>query len=205
MHWLRMRRWLFAGAFLGAIWGTAAVAEEKVKPRERIGIRVGGGLEGQVMTLAERLATGPMWEAALSVAPFRWMAAEVMYSGSTHEVDSSQPFVGDTGATSGADFVRNGGQVAAIFNAPTPVVQPYALVGIGFDDHNWRGDPSILYRDDTSGRIPLGAGLKTGLGPFAADLRFNYNVLFSQDYARLSEADEIGATFDLGLQLGARF
>jgi hypothetical protein len=170
-----------------------------------LNVRVGGGLEGLGGTLNDQLSAGPLWSAAVGVQPLSWMGAELGYSGSTHEVDSTLQPVGDAGATGGADFVRNGGQANVTFNVPTRSVQPYALTGIGFDSYNWRGPASGTFRDDTAGRVPLGVGLKGEAGPFVADLRWNYNLLFDQEFARTGPADDIGGTWDLGLQIGAQF
>ncbi len=168
-------------------------------------IRVGGGVEGLGLTLDNRLTTGPLWSAAAGLQPLSWMGVELGYSGSTHEVDSSFFPVGDDGAVAGADFVRNGGQVAVTVNAPLRFIQPYALAGIGIDNYNWRGDSNIGFKDDTSGRVPLGGGVKGSAGPFVADVRFNYNVLFDQQFARLGPNDQIGSTWDLGAQIGGQF
>lgn len=198
------------GIMLPLALSTVALAQDTVqgepkKDKDLFSIRVGGGIEGLALTLDDRLTTGPLWTAAVGVRPLRWMGLEAGYSGSTHEVDSDFLPVGDTGAVSGADFVRNGGSLVTTIIAPTPVVQPYGLVGVGFDSYNWRGDSNIAFKDDTSGRVPVGAGLRAGGGAFDADLRFNYNLLFSQQFARLGEADDIGGTWDLGLQVGGKF
>jgi hypothetical protein len=188
-------------------------AAERVKVSDREGrtnmktanIRVGGGVEGLGLTLDNRLTSGPLWSAAVGFQPLSWLGLEAGYSGSTHEIDSSFFPVGATGAVAGADFVRNGGQIAMTVNAPLPIVQPYALAGVGVDSYNWRGPDNIGFKDDTSGRVPLGGGVRGAVGPFIGDVRFNYNVLFDQQFARLSTNDQIGSTWDLGAQVGGQF
>ncbi|MFZ5470711.1 MAG: hypothetical protein ACOZIN_14865 [Myxococcota bacterium] len=224
---------MLAGPLMAGLWGGVAWAQEpmeqpavpeepgvtepeymapqKMSGRERktdmdlLSVRVGGGIEGLSLTLDDRLATGPLWSAAVGVQPLSWLGGELAYSGSVHEVDSDFLPVGDEGATSGADFVRNGGHAAVTANVPLKIAQPYALAGIGFDDYNWRGGDNAAFRDDTAGRVPLGVGVKAERGNFIADLRWNYNILFDQEFARLSSADEIGGTWDLGLQIGGQF
>jgi hypothetical protein len=224
-----MKSTLYAGAIALALWGGAAGAKPqtiddddvtvideetyvekdvKKKPqiKERVHVMAGGGLEGYTGVLDNRLDTGFSWGATAGTQPFTWMGAELQYSGALSEVDSSF-FPGDTGAANGADFVRNGGSFLLTFNAPTPYAQPYALGGIGFDDYNFRGPetPGLVFRDDTSGRIPVGGGVKTRWGALIADVRFQYNLLFSQQFARASDADDIGGDYTGLLQVGARF
>jgi hypothetical protein len=169
---------------------------------EAANLRVGGGIEGLSGNLDSALTTGPMWGAALGIQPLSWLGAELSYSGSSHEVDSDFLPVDSDGAVAGADFLRHGGSAALTINAPTYGLQPYALVGVGIDSYSWRGEPSVAFRDDVSGRVPVGAGLRSELGAFVSDLRFNYNMLFDQDFAGVGSN---GSTWDLGLQVGAQF
>jgi len=175
--------------------------------RYPVGVRVGGGAEGVAADLNKKLTGGPTWNATLSAQPLSWMGAEIAYNGATHEVDNEVAGTNQvTGAVNGADFVSNGGQAALTFNLPTPVIQPYAMGGIGFDRWEYRGADNSLFHDDTAGRVPFGGGLKANSGQLSADLRFNYNVLFSQNFARTAaETDGPGSSYDLALQVGARF
>lgn len=168
-------------------------------------LKVGGGFETPTAGLRDQLSAGPIWTASAAVQPLTWMGLEGMYSGGTFEVDDSISGADNAGAVSGPDFIRNGGQLAATFNLPTPYVQPYALGGVGIDRVNFRGADNGTFRDDTSGRVPIGAGLRTSAGGFVADLRASYNVLFDQDFARTAETDNPGSSYNVGLQVGAQF
>lgn len=221
-----MKWTLMAGVLAVALWGQSARAQEieieeeevvtrrearrPITPEEerlkfledRFQVTAGGGVEGYTGTLADRLNVGPMWGATLGYQPLRWMSAEVGYSGATTNIDEGfAPGLG----TDGADVVRNGGQVAVSFNVPTPIVQPYALAGIGLDRYTVRATETETFKDDTSGRVPLGAGVRAQVGAFAADARFHYDLLFSQQFARATEAEDIGGAYTGLLQVGARF
>jgi hypothetical protein len=157
-----------------------------------------------VGSLHSRLDVGPSWGVAVAAQPLSWMGAEARYSGAVHELGR---FVrpGPEGNSTGADFVRNGGALAVTFNAPTPLLQPYALAGVGFDRYDLRGPSDATFKDDTSGRVPLGAGVRGGVGAFVADARFHYDVLFSQQFARTGIGDDIGGGYTAMLNLGGRF
>ncbi|MBX5480358.1 MAG: hypothetical protein IRZ16_00715 [Myxococcaceae bacterium] len=213
---MRITRWGHAGlaaavAFVlcGApVWARGdrprTPAERDIMERP-LSLKVGGGFESQSGDLAEKLRTGPMWSASISGQALPWLGAEATYTGSTHEVD--RRLLGTTGgAVNGADFVHNGASVAATVNLPSRIIQPYGLAGIGFDRYNFRGANGPAFRDDTAGRVPLGAGLRSSMGALTADLRFNYNILFSQNFARSTVVnDGPGGTYDVGLNVGARF
>lgn len=184
----RMNRWHEAGKDL---------------KRYPVAVRVGGGTEGTSGNLNNTLRWGPQWNAGISAQPLTWMGAELAYNGATHEL-SNNVAPGPNHAVNGADFVSNGGQAAVTFNAPTPIVQPYALGGIGFDRWNFRGPDTATFRDDTAGRVPVGGGLKANVGQLSADLRYNYNILFSQQFARPAGSGT-GGSMDLALQVGGRF
>jgi hypothetical protein len=172
---------------------------------ERVRFTLGGGVEGYAGNLNDRIAPGFAWGATLGVQPLSWMGAEIAYTGAANEVDENV-VPGNTGANDGADLVRNGGHIAVSFNAPTRYVQPYALAGIGIDRYSARGESeNVGFRDDTAGRIPLGAGLRSSGGGFTADLRLVYDVVFDQDFAGLANDDTVGAGYTGMLQVGGRF
>ncbi|MBX5480281.1 MAG: hypothetical protein IRZ16_00310 [Myxococcaceae bacterium] len=228
MQLLELRGVLLSSALALALVGTVASAQQTeeyeyterttIRPQSKmkqtmqdlvdrpVAVRVGGGMEGVAGALDDRLGIGPHWNATLSAQPLPFMGAEIAYNGATHDVDNNFPgTVGSEGAVGGADFVSNGGQAAVTFNLPTPIVQPYALGGIGFDHFEFRGAETSTFRDDTAGRVPVGGGLKSNMGALSADLRFNYNILFSQNFARSAADPDIGGTYNLALQVGARF
>jgi len=165
-------------------------------------VTVGGGIEGQTGDLSAQLRPGPTWGAALAVQPLTFMGVEAAYSGATSNLDNRISGGNNNGLANGADVVRNGGQAAVTILAPTPVIQPYALGGVGIDRYNFRGD-SPVFKDDTAGRVPLGGGLKANLGHFVADARGTYNVLFDDNFSNTSP--NRGGTYDIALNLGARF
>lgn len=191
------------GHAFAAPYRTHATGDEgKLLPAS---IRVGGGMEGQTGVLRSQLTEGPMWSATAAVQPLSFMGLEATYSGATANVDSDQAGISSGGVVKGADFIRNGGQVAATINAPSRFVQPYVLGGVGVDRYTFRGVNNAQFKDDTAGRVPLGAGIKATSGMFVADLRANYNALFNQDFAVAPGQTKNGGTYDLGLQIGGQF
>lgn len=177
------------------------------RPSTQLGyanVRIGGGFEGPTGELSGLLTGGPEWLAGVGIQPLPFLGMEANYTGATAEVDQ-RIFGGDQGATSGADFVRNGADVTATVNLPTPLLQPYVLAGLGVDYYNYRGVNSAQFDDDTSGRVPLGGGLKANAGPVLADLRANYNILMSQNFAESTTSDKIGGTYNINLQVGGQF
>lgn len=169
-----------------------------------INVRIGGGVEGQTGELQQRLAPGPLWGLTLEVKPLRVMGLEAGYSGSAFELDNQQA-VGDSGAIPGVDVLRNGGHFIATVNAPTTFIQPYVLGGIGVDRMTYRAPDGPQFRDDTMGRVPVGAGIRGEAGAAVVDVRANYNVLFSQDFAGSDGTRDSGGTYNVALQIGGQF
>lgn len=165
-------------------------------------ITVGGGLEGQTGDLADALRPGPTWGAQVAVQPLSVMGIEGQYTGATSNVDTRISGGNNNGLANGADVVRNGAAANVTLLAPTPVIQPYALGGVGIDWYDYRGTAPVL-RDDTAGRVPLGGGLKANLGQFVADARGTYNILFSDNLVQSNPGR--GGLYDFSLNLGARF
>jgi len=163
-------------------------------------IMVGGGLEGYSGALAPNIDVGPSYGVMADIRPSRVLGIELAYSGAVNNLD---PGVLGSNAD-GPDLVRNGGQAAVTLGLTATPVQPYVLGGVGLSDYNFRGT-FAEFRDDTVGNVPVGAGLRTHIGSFTADLRADYNFLFDQDFApgiddfnengRYSGTLNIGGTF----------
>src|SRR5207237_292275 len=90
-----------------------------------------------------------------------------------------------TGGTTGngPDIVRNGGQAVATLGLTAAPVQPYILGGVGVSRYNVRHGQQLGFKSDTTGALPVGAGLRTHMGHFTADARLGYNFLFDQNFA----------------------
>jgi hypothetical protein len=86
-------------------------------------------------------------------------------------------------------------------------VQPYVLGGIGFSDYNFRnaGAAAAGFGDDMVGNVPVGAGLRTHIGDFTADLRANYNFLFDQEFAGIDTGLNENGRYSGTLNIGGTF
>ncbi len=175
--------------------------QEQLSPR--LSFNVGGGVEGYTGQLNDRINPGPTWMATLDMQALPWLSGELGYTGAVNEVDN-RVATGE-GIANGADIVRNGGHIAAAFNIPTPIVQPYALAGIGFDHYDARGGAELGYRDDNAGRVPLGGGLRANVAGLNADARFTYNALFSDEVSSPGNVRTTGGGYTASLQIGGRF
>jgi hypothetical protein len=156
-----------------------ARAETAKAPREPnmrgLMLTVGGGVEGYTGALNSQIRPGPAWSVNANIRPTRVLGLELGYNGAANNVKN-----GDL--ANGADIVRNGGQAVATLGLAAAPVQPYVLGGVGLSRYNVRGGDNTRFRDDTTGHVPLGAGLRTHVGPFTADARFAYNVLFDENF-----------------------
>jgi hypothetical protein len=170
------------------------VREESDANMRGLTLMVGGGVEGYTGALAPNINPGPAYGVTASIKPSKVLGLELGYSGAVNNLDS--PLAGDIGGN-GPDLVRNGGQAALTFGLAATPVQPYVLGGIGFSDYNFRnaGAAAAGFADDMVGNVPVGAGLRTHIGNFTADLRANYNFLFDEDFAG----------FDTGLNENGRY
>jgi hypothetical protein len=184
----------------GAFIPTEPIKEKKESKADMRGLTltVGGGVEGYSGALAPDINPGPAYGVQADIKPSKVLGLELGYSGAVNNLDAS---IGG-GASSGPDLVRNGGQAALTFGLAATPVQPYVLGGIGFSDYNFRGS-AAAFRDDTVGNVPVGAGLRTHIGDFTADLRANYNFLFDQDFAPavdtgFSENGRYSGTLNIG-------
>jgi hypothetical protein len=181
-----MKGKLFAGALALSLFGGVAMAQSTVndpayKPEERsvmrgVMVTAGAGFEGYTGGLRSELSPGVTWGATAAIKPTKIIGLELGYSGAANELRNG---VFDV---SGADLVRNGGQLVATVGLGAAPVQPYLLGGVGINWYNARAVGSG-FGDDTAGVVPLGGGVRAHIGHFTADARLNYDLLFSQDMA----------------------
>ncbi|MHB8873428.1 MAG: outer membrane beta-barrel protein [Myxococcaceae bacterium] len=180
-----MKKGLIAGAAALVLWAVPALAQTYEEPRSakmKGGIaEVGGGIEAYTGSLAPVINPGPTWAARLGVKPNRILGLELAYTGAVNDLDTDSPTVPST--VSGPDLMRNGGQAVATVGLADIPVQPYLMAGVGLSRYTFRGETPLGFDDDTTGNIPMGAGIRGHWGSFTADARFGYNVLFSQDFA----------------------
>jgi hypothetical protein len=183
--------------------------EEKIVRQESdanmrgLTLMVGGGVEGYTGALASDINPGPAYGVTASIKPSKVFGLELGYSGAVNNLDN----LGATIDTSGPDLVRNGGQAAVTLGLGAAPVQPYLLGGIGFSDYNFRGAGATVagFGDDTVGNVPVGAGLRTHIGNFTADLRANYNFLFDQDFAGVDDGLNENGRYSGTLNIGGTF
>lgn len=158
----------------------ATVEDTKAKKRgpnyRGVQVMVGGGVEGYTGSLATRVRAGGAYGATVAFKPTSVLGLEVAYSGAVNELKGG-------GGVDGADIVRNGVQGVATFGLSATAVQPYVLAGIGVNRYDVRAPASSGFRDDTSGNIPLGGGVRSYIGPVAIDARVTWNLLFANDFA----------------------
>jgi hypothetical protein len=180
------------------------VEQKEEKPGLRgLSLTIGGGVEGYSGALAPEINPGPAYGVQAAIRPSKVLGIELGYSGAVNNLDSR---VGG-GASSGPDLVRNGGQAALTLGLAATPVQPYVLGGVGFSHYDFRGSTGTSgFRDDTAGNVPVGAGLRTQIGDFTADLRADYNFLFSQDFAPgVSEGVNENGRYTGTLNIGGTF
>ncbi len=167
-------------------------------------LMVGGGVEGYTGALAPNINPGPAYGVTAAIKPSKVFGLELGYSGAVNNLDS--PLAADLGGN-GPDLVRNGGQAAVTFGLGAAPVQPYVLGGIGFSDYNFRnaGAAAAGFGDDMVGNVPVGAGLRTHIGDFTADLRANYNFLFDQEFAGIDTGLNENGRYSGTLNIGGTF
>jgi hypothetical protein len=167
-------------------------------------LMVGGGVEGYTGALAPNINPGPAYGVTASIKPSKVLGIELGYSGAVNNLDS--PLALDLGGN-GPDLVRNGGQAALTFGLGAAPVQPYVLGGIGFSDYNFRntGAAAAGFSDDMVGNVPVGAGLRTHIGSFTADLRANYNFLFDQEFLGVDDGLNENGRYSGTLNIGGTF
>ena len=190
-------------------YASPVVVDEDEKNKESdadmrgLTVLLGGGVEGYSGTLAPQINPGLGWGVTAAIKPTKVLGLEFGYSGAMNSFQG--------GDATDADLVRQGGQVAATIGLGAAPVQPYILGGLGLHHYDVRSGGASL-RDDTNAAIPLGAGLRTHIGNFTADLRGSYNIMFNQDFAPgAQEMDLIGLEATRGgrysglLQVGTTF
>lgn len=167
-------------------------------------LMVGGGVEGYTGALAPNINPGPAYGVTAAIKPSKVLGIELGYSGAVNNLDS--PLAADLGGN-GPDLVRNGGQAALTFGLGAAPVQPYVLGGIGFSDYNFRntGAAAAGFADDMVGNVPVGAGLRTHIGSFTADLRANYNFLFDEDFVGIDTGLNENGRYSGTLNIGGTF
>ena len=203
-----MKSKLFAGALALSLFGGVALAKDAVQdpayPMEHehsvmrgVTLTANGGIEGYTGGLNGSLAPGPTWGVTAGIKPTKVFGLELGYTGAANEIQRSLGF-----DVNGADVVRNGGQVVATVGLGAAPIQPYLLGGIGLNWYHVRATGSGL-NDDTSGNIPLGAGVRAYIGHLNLDARLDYNIMFADDLVnrtttgggRYTGTVAIGSTF----------
>jgi len=156
----------------GAIWPSL---------RER-SVMVGGGVEGYSLSLASRVEPGATYGVRVDVRPPSPLGPDIGleagYSGAENRLAPRSPQL----ARRGLQLVRHGAYAAANVYLTSWRLRPYVMGGLGFSVYNVRGTVQA-FGDNTVGQVPLGAGVRTSFGPFTADARLGYDVLFDQRYA----------------------
>lgn len=171
-----------------------------------VSVTLGGGVEGYTGGLAPQINPGPSWGVGVGLRPSKTLGLELGYSGAVNAIDNAR----NTGT---GDIVRNGGSAVATVGLSSAAVQPYLLGGIGVDRYNVRNNENGRFRDDTTGSIPLGVGLRTQVSKFTADLRGTYGMLFNQGFAPGQGNTDLGdigdktptGRFGAQLRLGSTF
>lgn len=166
-----------------------------------VGVTIGGGVEGYTGSLASNVDPGAAAGVTVALRPSSVLGFEVGYTGAVNEIDPRFAL-----PSNGPDIVRNGGNAALTIGLAATPVQPYVLGGIGLSRYNVRNGGAVGFRDDTVGNVPVGVGLRTQIGAFTADLRGDYNFLFSQDFAPATVDTNAGSGRYQGtLNLGGTF
>jgi len=189
------------------------VKQEDKNDMRGLQITVGGGMEGYTGRLRSQIDPGLAWGVTAVLKPTRVFGLELGYTGAANEIGNDGMFNDTSEAASGADIVRNGGQAVATLGLSSTAVQPYALAGVGLNRYTVRANTS-RFHDDWSGNVPVGAGIRTHVGNFTADLRGSYSFLVDNDFASSdgSNTTVAGQQFSAGagrwngtLQLGTPF
>ncbi len=154
-------------------------------------VLLGGGVEGYTGDFAPGIKPGPSWGVTAAFKPTKVLGLELGYTGAVNELSGN--------LAEGADLVRNGGQLVATVGLSATPVQPYLLGGVGISKYDVRGSaPAAGYRSDVSGNIPLGGGLRTHIGHFTADARFDYNILIDNELAFAPGTEIAGQQTSIG-------
>lgn len=191
------RLWAIA---LAVALGSGVAAAQDVEVSQEVSqvephpitIQLGGGIEGYSRHLAPRINPGPTYGLSIAVDPIRALGFELGYTGAFYELRA-----GPQGITNahpgGADLVRNGLYVILTPGYSFPLgegagaeVKPYLLGGMGIDRYSPRGSTaSFGFSAMNVGNVPFGAGLRTRVGKFSADARFDYAWDFGNSWTTL--------------------
>jgi hypothetical protein len=169
-------------------------------------LEVGGGAEGYVGPLSNKIHVGPSWGANVVFKPTTVLGIELGYSGSVDRFDAST-LVGSS-HTTGASVMRNGGQALLSVGLSATRVQPYLMAGVGINHYTILGGATDSgYRSASDLTLPVGIGLRTVfVGKFTLDVRVNYTLSFGADFADGVTGSSGNATRDLSrLSAGAFF
>ncbi len=180
------------------------IEEEDRNDMRGLVVTLGGGVEGYTGDLRSRLDVGPAWGVTAAIKPTKVLGLELGYTGAANEIGNDELFEDSVENGSGADIVRNGGHALATVGLPTPI-QPYLLAGVGVSRYSVRADTAAGFQDDWAGAVPVGAGVRTHLGNFTADLRGTYSMLFSQDLIPAADDDLADGRWGGTLQIGTTF
>jgi len=193
-----------SGAFTPITNEDQEVKKESSADMRGLTLMVGGGLEGYTGALAPNINPGPAYGVTAALKPSRVFGIELGYSGAVNNLDTA---VGGLVDSDGPDLVRNGGKAVVTLGLSATPVQPYLLGGIGIDDYNFRGAVPAAsgFNDDTVGNVPVGAGLRTHIGHFTADLRANYDFLFDQDFMNVDDGLNGNGRYAGTLNIGGTF
>ena len=156
-------------------------ADENGNVMRGVTFLVGGGVEGYTGDLAPTVRPGVTWGVSAAIKPTKVLGLELGYSGAANNISAS--YAPSEVGVSGPDIVRNGASALATIGLSASAVQPYILGGIGYNHYTVRAGQDVGFKDANNGDIPLGAGLRTHLGNFTADLRGDYHFAFNQDFA----------------------
>jgi hypothetical protein len=156
---------------------TVTMETERQK-RTRGYVLLGGGLDIYTGGLGNSLRNAPALGVTAGVTR-KNLGIEASYTGGIIEGQ-----VGEFGASSGTDAVRNSGQLAVTAGLMNTRVQPFALAGVGMDFYNVREVNQVRgWRDDTVFNIPTGVGVRfNATKSINLDARMTYNFLQGEEF-----------------------
>jgi hypothetical protein len=169
------------------------------------GLTVLGGVGVERFASGVNDAVGPgfTWGVTVLGRPNQQLGLELGYNGAVNGVRGMASGAVDAG---GVDILRNGAHVAASLG-PAWRIQPYVLGGFGVNRFSVRGTggDAMGLRSDTAAAIPVAGGVRTNLGPIAADLRLDYNIGLGEGFAgNLTDSQNLGRYRGV-LQVGGQF
>jgi opacity protein-like surface antigen len=167
----------------------------------QIAITAGGGFSiFRDSAMSNVMGTGGGWDVRLILGTHYPIGAELAYVGTANPLDRSNVI-----ATQGTTLVSNAFE--ATLRGGTPAfehvpLQVFGFAGIGVNafDLTTHGYGYLGLRDsDTTGVVPLGAGLQINATPnFLIDTRFTYRFMFDNDLAIGRDVDMYTFTARLG-------